>query len=70
MKGLIVGVTVLLTVGAAYGDGDELYKQAVAVYSDDPAKACALFVQAAEAGSVSAMVGAGHCFEAGIIVTT
>jgi TPR repeat protein len=65
MKRLIVGVMILLAVGVAYGDGDELYKQGEAVYRDDPAKACALFVQAAEAGNVSAMVGAGHCFEVG-----
>ena len=66
MKRLIVGVMVVLAVGVASGVGDALYKQGVAVYRDDPAKACALFVQAAEAGNVSAMVGAGHCFEVGI----
>ncbi|VGO16757.1 Secretory immunoglobulin A-binding protein EsiB [Pontiella desulfatans] len=58
-------LALLLATSIVHGDADALYRQGAAVFESDPAKACGLFVQAAEQGNVSAMVGAGHCFETG-----
>ena len=65
VKRILFGVTVLLLSVLARGDGEALYKQGAAVYKTDPAQAFGLFVQAADAGNVSAMVGVGHCYETG-----
>ncbi len=64
MKHMLLGMT-LLSVGLVFSDSDALYRQGVAAYNSDPATACALFIRAADAGSVSAMAGAGHCYETG-----
>lgn len=64
MKHILLGMTFFLA-GLAFSDSDALYKQGVAVYNTDPSAACALFVRAADAGNVSAMAGAGHCYETG-----
>lgn len=66
MKKTIAGLLVCLTAAIACGDADELFKQGAAVFKSDPAQAYSLFVQAAEGGNVSAMVGAGHCLENGV----
>lgn len=58
--GIILGAT---QVGL--GDAGKLYKQGAALFKSDPGQACTLFEQAAEGGNVSAMVGAGHCYESG-----
>ncbi len=65
MKGMVLGA-VFLSACWVYADADGLYRQGAKLFKSDPAQACELFVQAAEAGQVSAMVGAGHCFENGI----
>ncbi|MCF7848471.1 MAG: hypothetical protein K9M45_06440 [Kiritimatiellales bacterium] len=44
---------------------ETIYKQGTAVYKSDPAAAFGFFLQAAEAGHVSAMTGAGYCYETG-----
>ena len=66
MARVLLGLVYLLSACLAHGDGDALYKQGAAVYESEPAQAFGLFVQAAEAGNPSAMVGAGHCCETGI----
>lgn len=67
MKYIALGLGIWLSVLQSYGSeaGDALYRQGAAVYASNPVQACSFFVQAAEEGSVSAMVGAGHCYETG-----
>lgn len=65
MKRVLLGLVYLFSACLAQGGGEALYKQGAAVYKSDPAQAFGLFVQAAEAGNPSAMVGAGHCCETG-----
>ncbi len=50
----------------ANGDAEALYKQGVALFKAEPARALSLFEQAGLEGHVSAMTGAGHCYENGI----
>jgi TPR repeat protein len=64
VKQLILGV-LLIWGGLAFGDADALYKRGAAMFKSDPQQACILFIQAANQGSVSAMVGAAHCYETG-----
>lgn len=65
MKKWILGIGCLWVAVVTWGDGDALYKQALVAYQENAEQACALFVQAAEEGNVSAMAGAGHCYEKG-----
>jgi len=65
MKGIIIALIFVVGSDPARGDADGLYRQGLAVFQENPEKACKLFVQAAEAGNVSAMAGAGHCYETG-----
>ncbi len=69
MERVLLGLVYLFSACLAEGGGEALYKQAAAVYKSDPAQAFGLFVQAAEAGNLSAMVGAGHGCETGIGTT-
>ncbi len=59
-------VACMLVAASVHADGQVLYEQGTACFSSNPAKALDLFVQAADEGYVSAMAGAGHCFEKGI----
>ncbi len=61
----VLGATILIGFSSlALGGADETYERGLKAYQGDPAQARALFVLAAEQGNVSAMVGAGRCFEA------
>lgn len=64
MVGKIAGF-ILLCVSCSLAGGDALYKQGSSLFKTDPSLALELFEQAAEAGNVSAMAGAGHCYENG-----
>lgn len=65
MKRVLLGWVCLFSTCLAQGDGEVLYKQGTAVYKSDPAQAFGFFIQAAELGNVSAMVGVGHGCETG-----
>lgn len=69
MNRLLLGAMCLFSTCLAQGAGEDLYKQGTAVYKTDPKAAFGLFVQAAEAGNVSAMTGTGHCYETGMGTT-
>ncbi|MEI6892002.1 MAG: tetratricopeptide repeat protein [Pontiella sp.] len=64
-RGIILLLFIGLTTLSVCGDGLALYKQGATLFKSDPVQALKLFEQAAEAGNVSAMVGAGHCYETG-----
>ncbi|MEI6892739.1 MAG: hypothetical protein V5783_11270, partial [Pontiella sp.] len=65
---MIRKITILLSFISAlqgFGDGDALYRKGAAAFKNNPIHALEFFEQAATAGNVSAMVGAGHCYETG-----
>ncbi len=66
-----VHILIALAVVPAQADGQAsgLYKQGLAVYKTDPMQAYELFVQAAEAGFLPAMVATGHCYDTGVGAT-
>ena len=66
MRGITAVITLSLLASFAFGDGDELFRQGAAAFQSAPETAYPLFIQAAEAGNISGMVGAGHCLENGI----
>jgi TPR repeat protein len=65
MKKRLIGFIVFLFAGLAHGDADALYQQGAALFASNPFQALELFEQAAEEDNVSAMIGAGHCYESG-----
>lgn len=54
-----------LVVCNLFAGGTTLYEQGAGLFQADPTQALELFEQAAGEGNVSAMVGAGHCYETG-----
>ncbi len=65
---MIIKITVLLcliTTLQGFSDGDALYEKGAAAFKSNPTQALEFFEQAGEVGNVSAMVGAGHCYETG-----
>ncbi|MEI6892000.1 MAG: hypothetical protein V5783_07510 [Pontiella sp.] len=64
-RGIILLLFIGLTTLSVCGDGLALYKQGATLFKSDPVQALDLFEQAATAGNVLAMVGAGHAMTLG-----